>query len=31
VLRMAPGSEGAPTYHSVMGLDDGGGNKYIPR
>jgi hypothetical protein len=31
VLRMAPGSEGAPTEHSVMGPDDGYGNEYIPR
>jgi hypothetical protein len=31
VLRMAPGSEGAPTEHIVMGLDDGDGNEYIPR
>jgi hypothetical protein len=31
VLRMAPGSEGAPTKHNVMGPDDGDGNEYIPR
>jgi hypothetical protein len=31
VLRMAPGSEGAPTEHNVMGPDDGDGNEYIPR
>jgi hypothetical protein len=31
VLRMAPGSEGDPTEHSVTGLEDGGGNEYIPR
>jgi hypothetical protein len=31
VLRMALGSEGASTAYSVMGLDDGDGNKYIPR
>jgi hypothetical protein len=31
VLRMAPGSEGAPTKHSVMGPDDGDGREYIPR
>jgi hypothetical protein len=31
VLRMAPGSEGAPTEHSVMGPDDGDGSEYIPR
>jgi hypothetical protein len=30
-LQMALGSEGAPTEHSVMGLDDGDGSKYIPR
>jgi hypothetical protein len=30
VLRMAPGSEGAPTKHSVMGPDDGN-DVYIPR
>jgi hypothetical protein len=30
VLRLALGSEGAPTVNSVMGLDDGDGNKYIP-
>ena len=26
VLRMAPGSEGAPTKHSVMRQDDGDGS-----
>jgi hypothetical protein len=31
VLRMAPGSEGAPTEHSVMGPDDGDGSEYFPR
>ena len=31
VLRMAPGLEGAPTEHSVMGPDDGDGSEYIPR
>jgi hypothetical protein len=31
VLRMAPGSEGAPTANSVMGPDDGDGSEYIPR
>jgi hypothetical protein len=31
VLRMAPGSEGAPTKNSVMGPDDGDGSEYIPR
>jgi hypothetical protein len=31
VLRMAPGSEGAPTEHSVMEPDDSGGSKYFPR
>jgi hypothetical protein len=31
VLRIAPGSEGAPTEHSVMGPDDGDGSEYIPR
>jgi hypothetical protein len=31
VLRMAPGSKGAPNEYSVMGPDDGDGNKYIPR
>ena len=30
VLRMAPGSKGAPTENSVMGPDDGGGSEYIP-
>ena len=31
VLRMAPGSKGPPTEHSVMGLDDGDGSEYISR
>jgi hypothetical protein len=31
VLQMTPGSEGDPADHSVMGLDDGDGSKYIPR
>jgi hypothetical protein len=31
VLRIAPGPEGAPTEHSVMGPDDGDGSEYIPR
>jgi hypothetical protein len=31
VLRMAPGSEGAPTKHSVMEPDDGDDSEYIPR
>jgi hypothetical protein len=31
VLRITPGSEGAPTEHSVMGPDDGDDNEYIPR
>jgi len=31
VLWMAPGSEGAPIEHSVMGPDDGDGSEYIPR
>jgi hypothetical protein len=31
VLRMAPGSEGAPIERSVMEPDDSGGNKYFPR
>jgi hypothetical protein len=31
VLRMALGSEEAPTEHSVMGPDDGDDNEYIPR
>jgi hypothetical protein len=31
VLRMAPGSKGAPTDHSVMKPDDSGGSKYFPR
>jgi hypothetical protein len=31
VLWMAPGSEGDPIKHSVMGTDDGDGSKYIPR
>jgi hypothetical protein len=34
VLRLAPGSEGAPTTNSVMklrtGPGDGDGNEYIP-
>ena len=30
VLGLAPGSEGAPTANSVMGLDDGDGSEYIP-
>jgi hypothetical protein len=30
VLRMASDSEGDATENSVMGLDDGDGNKYIP-
>jgi hypothetical protein len=30
LLRMAPGSEGAPTEHSVMEPDDGDGSEYIP-
>jgi hypothetical protein len=30
VLRMAPGLEGAPTEHNVMGPDDGDGSKYLP-
>jgi hypothetical protein len=30
VLRMAPGSEGAPTKNSLMGPDDGDGSEYIP-
>jgi hypothetical protein len=30
VLRMAPGSKGAPTEHNVMGSDDGHGSEYIP-
>ena len=30
VLKMAPGLEGVPTEHSVMGLVDGDGNEYIP-
>jgi hypothetical protein len=30
-LRMAPGLEGAPTEHSLMGPDDGDGNEYFPR
>jgi hypothetical protein len=30
VLRMAPGSEGAPTANSVMGSNVGDGNEYIP-
>jgi hypothetical protein len=31
VLRMLPGSEGAPTEHIVMGPDDGDGIEYFPR
>jgi hypothetical protein len=31
VLRLALGSEGAPTANSVMGSDDGDGSEYIPR
>jgi hypothetical protein len=31
VLRMALGSEGAHTEHSVMELDDSGGSEYFPR
>jgi hypothetical protein len=31
VLRITPGSKGAPTEHSVMGPDDGDGSEYIPR
>jgi hypothetical protein len=31
VLRMAPGSEGAPTEHSVMEPDDSDGSEYFPR
>jgi hypothetical protein len=31
VLKMAPGSEGAPTANNVMGPDDGDGSEYIPR
>jgi hypothetical protein len=30
VLRMAPGSDGAPTEYRVMGPDDGDGSEYIP-
>jgi hypothetical protein len=30
ILRMAPGSEGAPIEHNVMGLDDEDGSEYIP-
>ena len=30
VLRMGPGSEGAPTEHNVMGPDDGDGSEYFP-
>jgi hypothetical protein len=29
VYRMAPGSKGAPTEHSVMELDDSDGNEYF--
>jgi hypothetical protein len=31
VLRMAPGSKGAPTVNNVMGPDDDDGSKYFPR
>ena len=31
MLRLAPGSEGAPTANSVMGPDDGDGSECIPR
>jgi hypothetical protein len=31
VLRMAPGSKGAPTKYSVIEQDDSGGNEYFPR
>jgi hypothetical protein len=31
VLRMVPGSEGAPIEYSVMGPNDGDGSVYIPR
>jgi hypothetical protein len=31
VLWIAPGSEAAPTEHSVMGPDDGDDGEYIPR
>jgi hypothetical protein len=31
VLRIAPGSEGAPNEHSVMEPDDSDGNEYFPR
>jgi hypothetical protein len=31
VLRMATGSEGAPTKNSVMEPDDSYGSKYFPR
>ena len=30
VLRITPGSEGAPIEHTVIGLDDGDGSEYIP-
>jgi hypothetical protein len=30
VLRLVPGSEGAPTANNVMGPNDGDGNEYIP-
>jgi hypothetical protein len=30
VLRIAPGSEGAPTEHSVMEPDDSDGSEYFP-
>jgi hypothetical protein len=31
VLRLAPGSEEAPTANHVMGLDDSDGSEYIHR
>jgi hypothetical protein len=31
VLRITPGSKGAPIEHSTMGPDDGDGNEYFPR
>jgi hypothetical protein len=30
LLRLAPGSEGAPTAKNVMGPNDGDGSEYIP-
>jgi hypothetical protein len=30
VLRIAPSSEGAPTVHSVMELDETDDNEYFP-